>query len=206
MGSTPSKAVRTLPKRTKTPSWASTRTDVDLSMNTAPNARASERKTQEIDDDAADPHFLSNLNRLGPVRVDHHMEATRPHPRVLSQARDTARLFKSRAQSEYEASASHSTRNRLHAPALSELLDRRKAAKSRRDIELLANEYNIDIEQLERLARFVNSPSVQAGTAIRSVAENGEESLTMTVSSFLDTSSRAQCLQAVWVQPRNAAN
>ena len=31
-----------------------------------------------IERDAADPHFLANLNKLGPVRVDHHMQAIRP--------------------------------------------------------------------------------------------------------------------------------
>jgi len=27
-----------------------------------------------IQDDAGDPHFLANLNRLGPVRVDRHAQ------------------------------------------------------------------------------------------------------------------------------------
>jgi hypothetical protein len=31
-----------------------------------------------IERDGADPHFLANLNKLGPVRVDHHMQAIRP--------------------------------------------------------------------------------------------------------------------------------
>ena len=32
----------------------------------------------EIEQDAGDPHFLANLSRLGAVRVNHSMEATRP--------------------------------------------------------------------------------------------------------------------------------
>lgn len=32
----------------------------------------------EIEQDAGDPHFLANLSRLGPVRVNHSMETTRP--------------------------------------------------------------------------------------------------------------------------------
>ena len=32
----------------------------------------------DIRRDAQDPHFLANLSRLGPVRVDHHMKAVRP--------------------------------------------------------------------------------------------------------------------------------
>lgn len=30
-----------------------------------------------IERDSQDPHLLANLNRLGPVRVDHHMQAVR---------------------------------------------------------------------------------------------------------------------------------
>ena len=32
----------------------------------------------EIEQDAGDPHFLANLSRLGPVRVNHSKETTRP--------------------------------------------------------------------------------------------------------------------------------
>ena len=32
----------------------------------------------EIEQDARDPHFLANLSRLGPVRVNHSMETIRP--------------------------------------------------------------------------------------------------------------------------------
>jgi hypothetical protein len=31
-----------------------------------------------IEKDAVDPDFLSNLNRLGQVRVDHHMQTVQP--------------------------------------------------------------------------------------------------------------------------------
>jgi len=37
----------------------------------------------DIERDSADPHFLSNLNKLGPVRVDHHMQPIRPVSRFV---------------------------------------------------------------------------------------------------------------------------
>ena len=33
---------------------------------------------EAIEQDAGDPDFLSNLSRLGQVRVDHHMQHVRP--------------------------------------------------------------------------------------------------------------------------------
>lgn len=32
----------------------------------------------EIEQDTGDPHFLANLSRLGPVRINHSMETTHP--------------------------------------------------------------------------------------------------------------------------------
>jgi hypothetical protein len=31
-----------------------------------------------IEKDAFDPHFLASVQKLGPVRVDHHMRTVRP--------------------------------------------------------------------------------------------------------------------------------
>lgn len=116
------------------------------------------------------------------------------------------KLFKSRAQSEYEASAPTPTRNRLHAATLSDLLDERKAAKTRGDLQRLADRYVIDFTKVENLSRFVSSPSVQGGTVVRTVGPDGEESLVMTVRQFeFCINLRLFCpplFKAVWAEPR----
>ncbi|KAG5644989.1 hypothetical protein DXG03_007266 [Asterophora parasitica] len=183
MGGAASKAVtktgRKLPKRAETPSWAGVRAPQPSEQPLA-DRRASETRTEEIDNDARDPDFLANLSRLGPVRVDHHMQSI--HPKTT----ETSRLFQSRTESEHEASSPLPVHNRLHAATLSELLDKRKGAKSVQDVERLANEYGIDASKLENLARFVTSPSVQSGSAVRTVEKDGEESVVM---------------KAVWIEP-----
>ncbi|KAG5635131.1 hypothetical protein H0H81_012344 [Sphagnurus paluster] len=94
---------------------------------------------------------------------------------------ETKKLFQSRLESEHEASSHVPIHNRLHAPTLSELMDKRKAAKSTQDIERLAREYGIESTKLESLSRFITSPSVHSGTAQRTVEKDGEETFTMTV-------------------------
>ncbi|KAG6872808.1 hypothetical protein C0995_006407 [Termitomyces sp. Mi166 len=185
MGGAASKVGRRLPKRTEAPSWAGARTPHPSDPppeKTLSNRRASERRTQEVERDAHDPHFLANLNRLGPVRVDHHTQAVRPS----AAAEETSQLFRSRVESENEASSTSPVHNRLHAAALSYLLDERKSARSTQDTERLVKQYGIDASKLENLARYVSSPSVQSGSEKRMVEKDGEESVT---------------IQAVWVDP-----
>ncbi|GLB35352.1 hypothetical protein LshimejAT787_0209170 [Lyophyllum shimeji] len=178
MGSAASKAGRKLPKRAEKPSWAGVRTpQPDEHLR---DRLASETRTAEIEKDAQDPDFLQKLTRLGPVRVDHHMQPMRP------KAAETHQLFKSRIESEHEAASPRPVHNRLHAAALSELLDKRKDARSVQDVEQLAKQYNIDVAKLEHLAQFVNTPSVQSGTVVRTVEKDGQESVMMT---------------AVWIEP-----
>ncbi|TFK42881.1 hypothetical protein BDQ12DRAFT_297172 [Crucibulum laeve] len=179
MGSLPSKAARKLPKRTETPSWAGARTPHPDHLPTGRSA-ASETRTEAIEKDAGDPHFLANLNRLGPVKVDHHMKTVR------AEAETTHRLFKSRAQSEFEGASSQPTKNFIHAPSLSELLDERKGAKTREDLEILAEKYGIDVERMENLTRFVNTPSVDRGATVKTVGKDGDESI---------------IIPAVWIEP-----
>lgn len=62
----------------------------------------------------------------------------------------------------------------MYASVLTDLLDRRKGARSRQDLETLAREFNIDVAKLEMLARFVNSPSINSAS-IRPVAGKSEE-------------------------------
>lgn len=85
MGSTASKTARRYPK----PSRVSATEPIN--KNRLPDSHRSKGQNStsyyrqisltifvEIEQDAGDPHFLANLSRLGPVRVNHSMETTRP--------------------------------------------------------------------------------------------------------------------------------
>ncbi|KAG6813627.1 hypothetical protein H0H92_009244 [Tricholoma furcatifolium] len=174
MGGAASKVGRKLPKRTETPSWAGVRTHPSHRTPDKPlrDIRASESRTREIERDAQDPDFIASLNRLGPS--------------ASATAKETTQLFQSSAESEHEASSTSPVHNRLHSTTLSDLLDKRKAARSPQDVERLAKQFGIDAAKLESLARFVSSPSVQSGTEQRTVEKDGEESIT---------------IQAVWIDP-----
>lgn len=91
-------------------------------------------------------------------------------------------MHQSRAQAEFEATPSHATRNRLVSVTLSELLDERKAATSRKALESIANKFGMDIAKLDSLARFVNTPTIGETTIMRNRNGNGEEIITSTVS------------------------
>ncbi|KAG2146903.1 uncharacterized protein EDB93DRAFT_1250693 [Suillus bovinus] len=192
MGISSSKAARKLPK--EKPSWAGSRTP--LKQDGAQDIRrprplAFENKTDAVESDAKDPQFMSKLSQLGPVRVDHHMRSVRTvrHPssteyrtyQVLdsSQAESVQQMHRSRLQSEVEALPLHSTRNRLLASSLSELLESRKTVKSQAELQALAEQYHIDVTKLDELAKFVNTPSIDESTIVRSTNQEGEETLTM---------------------------
>ncbi|KAG2349406.1 hypothetical protein BDR05DRAFT_900781 [Suillus weaverae] len=173
MGSSSSKAARTLPKEKS--SWAGSRTP--LKQDSAqeirrPRPLAFENKTDAVEADAKDPQFMSKLSQLGSVRVDHHMRSVRPADYVQQ-------MYRSRLQSEVEALPSHSTQNRLLASSLSELLESRKTVQSQAELQALAEQYHIDFAKLDELARFVNTPSIDESTIVRSTNHDGEETLTM---------------------------
>ncbi|KAG2061487.1 hypothetical protein BDR06DRAFT_946930 [Suillus hirtellus] len=173
MGSSSSKAARKLPK--ETPSWAGSRTPLkpDGAQETRrPRPLAFENKSDAVEADAKDPQFMFKLNQLGPVRVDHHMRSVRP-------ADYAQQMHRSRLQSEMEASPSRSTRNRLLASSLSELLESRKTVKSQAELQALAEQYHIDVTKLNELAKFVNTPSIDESTIVKSTNQEGEETLTM---------------------------
>ncbi|KIM48943.1 hypothetical protein M413DRAFT_21240 [Hebeloma cylindrosporum] len=180
MGSSASKAARKYPKHPEFPSQAAR--SVPQTSRSKPvvsqNHLAESRRSEAIERDAADPDFLSNLSRLGPVRVDHHMQAVRP------EATNTARLFESRSKS--ELASSQPAKNTLYAFMLSDLLDKRKSIGSKQDLEVLSKEFGVDIDALDRLTRFVNSPSIDT-SSIRPAKGNSEEE------GFVAT--------AVWIEP-----
>jgi arginine repressor len=91
-------------------------------------------------------------------------------------------MYRSRLQSEVEASPSHSTRNRLLAASLSELLESRKTVKSQTELQALAERYDIDVTKLTELARFINTPSIDESTIVKTMSQDGEEIVTMMVS------------------------
>ncbi|KAF8212430.1 hypothetical protein K438DRAFT_1567257 [Mycena galopus ATCC 62051] len=165
MGALSSKATRSLPKRVTTPPWSGARAPraVDSLTQTA-----SETKNDVIEQDSKDPHFLSKLNQLGPVRVDHHMQTVRT-------AELAKQMFDSRIQSESEAAASVPTQNRLQATKLTSLLDERKSIRTRRDMEFLTQRFGIDLEKLDAISKFVSTPSVKANSAVRVASKDGQE-------------------------------
>ncbi|ETW85520.1 hypothetical protein HETIRDRAFT_470555 [Heterobasidion irregulare TC 32-1] len=185
MGSASSKAARTLPKSVAKlpPSWAGARapglTDaLPAGAHESQTQRpplASETRNEAIERDARDPQLLANLSRLGPVKVDHHMQTVRT-TEYVNQA------FRSRAQSETEAALTRMPKNRLLAASLADLLEERRFVTTRGELEELAGKYGVDVEKLESVARFVNSPSVDEKDIVRVVESNGDEVVTMMAS------------------------
>ncbi|KIJ69460.1 hypothetical protein HYDPIDRAFT_106080 [Hydnomerulius pinastri MD-312] len=176
MGGAASKASRKLPK--EKPSWAGTRSPSNLgAASEASRPRpgrplAYENKNEAIEADAKDPQLMSKLNQLGPVHVNHHMQTVRAADHIQS-------MYRSRVQSEAEASSSQSTRNRLLAATLSELLEARKSVTNTAELEALANRYQIDVAKLQALCRVFNTPSIDESTVVRTTDKHGEESITM---------------------------
>ncbi|KAK7015021.1 hypothetical protein R3P38DRAFT_2544126 [Favolaschia claudopus] len=177
MGSSTSKAAKTLPKRVTTPPWSGARLPRASDLG---REAVSETRTDAIEQDSKDPQFLSKLNQLGTVKVDHHMQTVRT-------ADLTKKMFDSRVQSETQADSATHTQNRLHATRLTLLLNERKSVRTRRDMEFLAQRYGVDLNKLDAIAKFVSTPSVQANSGLRVQTSDGQEQRIMT---------------AVWVEPR----
>ncbi|KZP20851.1 hypothetical protein FIBSPDRAFT_861298 [Athelia psychrophila] len=173
MGGASSKVARKLPKRAETPSWAGRATNPTAAADAQRLPKASEVRNEAIERDAMDPHLLANLTRLGPVRVDHHMQGYRLNDKA-------SRMHQAVMQSEAEADPSNSTRNRILSATLADLLNERKMA-TRKEVERLANDSGIDVAKLESLARYLNTPGVGDGTRTVLKHGNGEETVTSTV-------------------------
>ncbi|KAK7043637.1 hypothetical protein VNI00_008248 [Paramarasmius palmivorus] len=176
MGSASSKAARKLPKRTEIPSWTSGTTQAPNVNSVKPETRstrplASEEKDEAIMNDAADPHFLSNLNRLGPVSINQPLQPVRSAAAVKSR-----QLLESRMRSDRQEIAP--AQNEISASTLSFLLNQRKSSKPE-ELESLVNKYGISLSKLESIARYVNSPSIQSSSAVRTVGQDGEEKVTV---------------------------
>lgn len=123
---------------------------------------------------------MSKLNMLGPVRVDHHMQSVQPTDHAQA-------MYRSRMQSEAEATNIRVVHDRLLASSLSSLLDTRKSVTTTTELESLATRYGIDVGILQQLCLHFNTPSPDERTIVRTMDENGEESVTV---------------MARWVDPR----
>ncbi|CDO70732.1 hypothetical protein BN946_scf184798.g47 [Trametes cinnabarina] len=174
MGSSASKPARKLARTP--PAWAGARTpNVGEQASTRPGMpRASETKSEAIEQELeTDPQFLANLNKLGQVKVDHHMQTIRP---AADQAQ---RLFEARLRSEDQARSSKPPRNHLVAASLLDLLEERKYATTPQVLQEVAKNYGMDVDKLERLSRFVNSVTVDQDTVKRWIDDDGVEHVTM---------------------------
>jgi len=168
MGSSASKAARKYPEAVgKAVEAGMKRSTVPPAGVTNVTRLAEAHKSEAIERDAVDPHFLANLNKLGPVRVDHHMQTIRPEAKSARQ--------RQLAESE-TLQLSPGTRNRLYGSSISELLDKHKSVKTYDELVKLAEEFKIDVDKLRGLVRFVNSPSVDKAS-IRSApgSKQGED-------------------------------
>ncbi|KAK7466953.1 hypothetical protein VKT23_004017 [Stygiomarasmius scandens] len=177
MGNASSKAARKLPKRSD-PAWSASK-PIELSNVSSKTLVAEERRNRAIDEDSGDPHFLRNLNQLGPVKVDHHMQAIRP-------VQKTHQMLESRLRSEQEAFSMQPSPDRVQAATLTYLLDKRKTLTSKDEIRDLTQKYGIEVEKLESVARHVSSPSIQSGGIVKTVGQDGEEKVSV---------------MSVWIEP-----
>ena len=67
------------------------------------------------------------------------------------------------------------------AGTLHELLEERKSVTTQEELEKLASRYEIDVDKLESVARFVNSPSVDEASVRKEVDRDGVEQVKMKV-------------------------
>ncbi|KAF7440764.1 hypothetical protein PC9H_001112 [Pleurotus ostreatus] len=169
MGGAASKGARTLPKRAP-PTWAGARA---VQQPTEPTILNVPAEPSAIEKYAFDPHFLSNLSRMGQVKVDHHMQAVQP-------ANDATQIFERRRRAEEEAFSLQHQTGRIDAYSLTDLLDARKSCTSAADLRQLAENYRMDPSVVEELSRSVNSPSVDRNRVRTVIGKDGEELVSVT--------------------------
>ncbi|KAJ1309852.1 hypothetical protein OPQ81_006617 [Rhizoctonia solani] len=180
MGSSASKATRKLPTKAQ-PSWAGARTPQPLPeqfQKSRPEVMASETKDSRIESDSKDPHFMSKLGQLGQVQVPNLQLGQKLRP----QSDHSFNMIRAREKSEQMAASNTMPSNRVLALSLSDLLDARKSARSTKEIVEIAKSYGMDVQTLQSVARFVNTPSVDPKNVTRVVGRDGEEKTTMIAS------------------------
>lgn len=120
--------------------------------------------------DGYDPQLLANLQKIGQVKVPRGKVSYQQSNSMLNilAARQKNTILEEEANTSAQLSSqglnnAGAIRNRLNAQSIVALLDERKECKSRREVEELAVAYDLDIDTLDTLARWINSPSVEAG-------------------------------------------
>ncbi|KAK0537203.1 hypothetical protein OC842_001724 [Tilletia horrida] len=170
---------------------------------------ASETKTKEILEDAGDPTLLQNLQRLGPVAVEHPNSPldgrNGHHNRMLdilaARAKDveheegtiTASASAAAQQGSTGASAAAVGTLRLSPSTIASLLDERKDCTSQEDLERLAVEYDVPIQLIEVLGRYVNTPSVSESMGRRERLARFQSD---------DSHDGPPLVYAVWTEPK----
>jgi len=71
--------------------------------------------------------------------------------------------------------------NRLLVQSFTDLLNERKLIKSQPELEALAKKYDIDLAILQRVSKYVNSPSIGATLPSRNLNADGDEIVLMKV-------------------------
>jgi hypothetical protein len=98
------------------------------------------------------------------------------------QANRINNMFRSRAESEFQASSAHVTRNRVLASGLAHLLARRQELPAMSaDLARAAEEQSMDSRTLERVARYVNAPAVKPDSQVQIVDKDGNTKVETTV-------------------------
>ncbi|CAO1617284.1 unnamed protein product [Parajaminaea phylloscopi] len=146
---------------------------------------ASESKDAAIRRDALDPHFLSQLHKLGPVQIPGQsgggmpqaapsqmqriLRARREREERLEAEREAAKSARGSGAAPSASSASTDVQGvagtagpSLDVNTLGMLLDERKSCTSRQGLSTLALEYDVDMATLDVLTRRFNTPSVGA--------------------------------------------
>ena len=90
-------------------------------------------------------------------------------------------VLQSRQASEEEAASYTPPKNRLRASELFSAFETRKSIQSQTQLQEIADEYNIDLDVLERLGQFVNTPSTREESRRKVVDEEGKERFTVLV-------------------------
>ncbi|PWN46177.1 hypothetical protein IE81DRAFT_344232 [Ceraceosorus guamensis] len=157
---------RASPSLTSDPSKAARPTAGPRDGAAGLNQKFSESKTDAIREDARDPHLIANLASLGPAKVKRNRLTYRPNDQMLGILQARQKREQQEAQSATDSTSNsgvagaQNSSNHMSANSISTLLDARKSCRSAEDVRALAHGYNIDVQVLENLARWVTSPSV----------------------------------------------
>lgn len=127
-----------------------------------------------VQDDGRDPQLLANLQKLGQVQVPRGKVQFQPSNPMLSIL--SARQHDSDLEREANETAAQTSggvrstgmlKNRMPASAIVAMLDARKECRTQADLEQVARGFDVDVDVMQRLARYVNAPSVDAGARLR---------------------------------------